>query len=126
MHLYASRIMCHDDIRAIRMVYGLPVKRENIKYDDTCRRDFPLNKLQKFMHRIHRWIHFYAFRFGSLISLIIFLMTIIYIIFKKRCLNRENYYSRYSIQSDYSEQSTHKQHKTAINAFLWHDDLLNN
>jgi len=124
MHLYASRIMCHDDIRAIRMVYGLSVKRENAKYDDTCRRDFPLNKLQKIMKKIHRWIIFYGFGIGSSISLILFILTMIYIIFKRRCLNTNDYDVRYSMESIDSQQYK-KKHKSAMNAFLWHDDYMN-
>jgi len=125
MHLYASRIMCHDDIRAIRMVYSLPVKRENAKYDDTCRRDFPLNKLQKLINQIHRWIIFYGFWIGSCISLIVFILTIIYIILKRRCLNRNDYDMRYSIESNDTQQQYKKKHKSVMNAFLWHDDYLN-
>jgi cbb3-type cytochrome oxidase subunit 3 len=125
MHLYASRIMCHDDIRAIRKVYGLSVKRENAKYDDTCRRDFPLNKLQKIMYKIDRWIIFYGFRIGVSISFIIFLLTIIYIMWKKRPLNRNRYSETSTIQSNDSEQVNHKHYKTTKNAFLWHDDYLN-
>jgi len=118
--------MCHDDIRAIRMVYGLSVKRENAKYDDTCRRDFPLNKLQKLMNKIHRWIIFYGFQIGLCISFVLFLLTVIYIILKRRYLNRNDYDGRYSVESDDSQQQQYqKQHKSAINAFLWHDDYLN-
>jgi hypothetical protein len=126
MHLYASRIMCHDDIRAIRKVYGLAVKRENAKYDDTCRRDFPLHKLQKLMLNIHRWIIFYGFYIGLSISFVIFLLTVIYIIWKRRLFNRNNDDSeRSSVQSDDSEHEYDKQSKRTRNAFLWHNDYLN-
>lgn len=125
MRLFSSRIMCHDDIRAIRAVYGLNVKRENIKYDHVCRRDFPMNQLQKRFVEIHRWIHFYGFRLGSLISFVVFLITMISILLRRHCSTSGNSSSRSSIQSDYSEQSFRKQHKSAINAFLWHDDLVN-
>jgi hypothetical protein len=113
--------MCHDDIRAIRMVYGFSVKRENAKYDDTCRRDFPMNKLQKIMYKIHRWIIFYGFRIGLSISFGVFLLTMIYIILKRCCLKRNHDDIRYSVESDDSP----RRHKIAINAFLWHDDCLN-
>lgn len=125
MHLYPSRIMCHDDIRAIRKVYGLPVKRQNAKYDDTCRRDFPLNTLQKIMYKTHHWIIFYVFYIAPCISFIVILMTIIYILLRKHCLDRNDNDETSSIQSDDSEQLYRKQHKSAINAFLWHDDYLN-
>ncbi len=125
MHLYASRIMCHDDIRAIRKVYGLSVKRQNAKYDDTCRRDFPLNKLQKLMYQIHRWIIFYVFHVQACVSFVVFILTSIYIIVRKRCLDRNDNDARYSIQSDDSQQPYRKQNKSAINAFLWHEDYLN-
>ena len=125
MHLYASRIMCHDDIRAIRMVYGLPVKRENAQFDDTCRRDFPLNSLQRLMNNIRRWINRYVIRIGPSISLMVFVLTMIYIILKRRYLNRNNHYETPSLDSRDSRQEYHKQHKSAINAFLWHDDHLN-
>jgi hypothetical protein len=125
MHLYASRIMCHDDIRAIRKVYGLPVKRQNAKFDDTCRRDFPLNSLQRIMNNIHRWITRYVFLIGPLITFVVFVFTMIYIIFKRRCLNKDEHYETSSLDSYDSQPQYHKQHKSAINAFLWHDDYLN-
>lgn len=123
MHLYPSRIMCHDDIRAIRKVYNLSVKRENAKYDDTCRRDFPMNKLQKLINKIHQWIILYLFQIGSAFSFIGFFLTVIYIILRRCFLNSNDYDSRYSIQSDHSQPK--KQHKSGINAFLWHEDYLN-
>lgn len=121
--------MCHDDIRAIRMVYGLPVKRENNRHDDTCRRDFPLNRIQKIMYQIHRWLNFYISTIGSSISFIVFLLTSIYIILKRRCLKRNNNNdddsSSSSTMSDNSQQQYQKPHKSTMNAFLWHDDYLN-
>ncbi|CAF3335687.1 unnamed protein product [Rotaria sp. Silwood2] len=126
MHLYASRIMCHDDIRAIRKVYGLSVKRVNSIYDDTCRRDFPLNPLQKQFNKCHRWISFYIFQIALLISFILFLLTIIYIILRINYLHRNKYDQSSSPQSFHSQQTYYKAHKTAINAFLWHNDYLNN
>jgi len=110
---------------AIEKVYGLSVKRQNAKYDDTCRRDFPLNKLQKLMYKIHRWIIFYVFHVQACVSFVVFILTSIYIILRKRCLDRNDNDGRYSIQSDDSQQPYRKQHKSAINAFLWHDDYLN-
>ncbi|CAF0821398.1 unnamed protein product [Rotaria sordida] len=126
MHLYASRIMCHDDIRAIRMVYGLSVKRINSIYDDTCRRDFPLNPLQKLINKCHRLIIFYIYRIGLSISFILFLLTIIYILLIKHYLHRNDYDQLSSPQSIRSQQTYDKIHKPAINAFLWHNDYLNN
>ncbi|CAF4866078.1 unnamed protein product [Rotaria sp. Silwood1] len=126
MHLYASRIMCHDDIRAIRKVYGLSVKRINSIYDDTCRRDFPLNSVQKQMIKIHRWIIFYICRIALLTSFILFLLTIIYIIFKLNYFHRKNNDQLSSPQSFHSEETYRKRHQTVLNAFLWHNDYLNN
>lgn len=125
MHLYASRIMCHDDIRAIRKVYNLTVTRENAKYDDTCRRDFPLNKLQKLMRKFHRSICFYFFKICSSISFSGFLLTIVYLILRKRYFHGEHSESGSSLSSNDSQQSYRKQHKSAINAFLWHGEVLN-
>jgi heme/copper-type cytochrome/quinol oxidase subunit 2 len=84
-----------------------------------------LNKLQKLINQIHRWIIFYGFWIGSCISLIVFILTIIYIILKRRCLNRNDYDMRYSIESNDTQQQYKKKHKSAMNAFLWHDDYLN-
>jgi hypothetical protein len=49
----------------------------------------------------------------------------IYIILKRRYLNRNNYDVRYSIESNDTQQQYKKKHKSAMNAFLWHDDYLN-
>ena len=117
MRFHASRIMCHDDIRAIRKVYGLPVKREDIQYDYVCRRDFPMKRIQKIFYRFNQWIRW---DLGIVSSFFVFFMTMIYLILKKRFFNGEKSYSRSSSQSDYSEQSGQK---TRLNAFLWHDDL---
>lgn len=117
MRFHASRIMCHDDIRAIRKVYGLAVKRDNIQYDYVCRRDFPMNGIQKSFYRFNRWIRF---DLGGISSFIVFLMTIIYLILKKRRFNEEQSHSRSSSQSS---QSFANEQKTRLNAFLWHDDL---
>lgn len=123
MRLYASRIMCHDDIRAIRKVYQLPVRRTNIQYDDTCRRDFPMNSLQKISHRIHRILSRYLLYGGSTASFVTFFITVIYLILKNRLSRGERSPSRSSSQSDYSPPSVKKGQKPQMNAFLWHDDL---
>lgn len=123
MKSYSSRVMCHDDIRAIRKVYGLSVRRENIQYDQICRRDFPMNYLQKIFYRIHRRIYFYVFYWGLTSSLIVICITGIYLILKNYFFHRENLSSRSSLQSDYSSQSIRKEHQSQMNAFLWHDDL---
>ncbi|UJR10905.1 hypothetical protein I4U23_015092 [Adineta vaga] len=107
MHLYSSRVMCHDDIRAIRKVYGFAVKRENAQYDDTCRRDFPLNRLQKRVYKIHQWIVFYIIHIG-----------------KRYWKTNDHDSISASIQSDGTPQSYRKQYKGATNAFLWHEDYL--
>lgn len=113
MRFHSSRVMCHDDIRAIRRVYGFEVKRENNQFDDVCRRDFPMNRIQKIFIRIHRWI---CLPWGLIASLMIFSLTLIYLITKKRLFNEETSYSTSSSQSEQGE-------KSRLNAFLWHDDL---
>ena len=123
MRLYASRIMCHDDIRAIRRVYDLPVQRTNIQYDHVCRRDFPMNRIQKIFYRIHQWISVYLFFGGLSFSSLAVFITGIYSILKRRFIHRETSSSRSSFQSDYSQSSFQQRPKPPINAFLWHDDL---
>lgn len=111
MHLYASRIPCHDDIRALRRVYGLKVIRSNAKFDDTCRRDFPMNALQYRMRQIHQWIVLCLFKLGPLISSIVFVLTSLYLLFRRRTPSLISSQDTPSVQS-----------KSPVNAFLWHDD----
>ena len=111
MHLYASRIPCHDDIRALRRVYGLKVTRSNAKFDDTCRRDFPMNSLQYRMRQVHRWILLFFAQLAPLISSIVFLLTSLYLLLRKRTSSLISGPDTSSVQS-----------KSPVNAFLWHDD----
>ena len=82
MHFSPVRILCHDDIRAIRMVYKSKPKRENAVYDDTCRRDFPLNFWQKLLRMLARAIVLWAILL-ALISTVLFIVTVLYLLLRK-------------------------------------------
>ncbi|CAF3548880.1 unnamed protein product [Adineta steineri] len=84
MHFSPIRFLCHDDIRALRMIYSLPVTRNNAKHDDTCRRDFPMNPLQKFMYKFGR-ILFYSIILCAIISTVTCILTLAYILIRHFC-----------------------------------------
>ena len=124
MHFSNFRILCHDDIRAIRKVYQFHVKRENAVYDDTCRRDFPMNKLQKLMYCIGRMIKF-AFMGYTILSIITLISTVIYVLLNKRKSKK--------LKRDISTTSSVIKDKKAMikikgnikpHGYLWHDDML--
>ena len=120
------RILCHDDIRAIRMVYELPVKRDNAFYDDVCRRDFPMNKLQKLMYQLNRLLILF-FILILIISIITFISTLIYLFIRHLYEQRSNQSN--SLTSIISTNSWSTQNKKAnkhhhrTHAYLWHDEM---
>ncbi|CAF3423198.1 unnamed protein product [Rotaria socialis] len=130
MHFSTYRILCHDDIRAIRMVYQLPVKRENAAYDDTCRRDFPMNRLQKLMYLFGKTL--IVVLLGLLISSsIAFILTLIYLLIRYlygQYLNKFD--KRMSTTSMNSWLSKDKNSmisnpaKIKTHVYLWHDEMV--
>lgn len=119
MHFTATRILCHDDIRAIRMVYGSKPKRENAKYDDTCRRDFPIGFLQKLMRLIARAIIFGAILF-SIISTSLFLLILLYLLLRYLIRKR----STTSEKEAPSPVNTRKTRNVLPRGYLYHDEML--
>ena len=120
MHFSHTRALCHDDIRAIRMVYNLPVKRQHAVYDDTCRRDFPMNKWQKWMYFLSKFITFIALVL-SCISGFLFVCTLIYLLL--RYLNRGQ---TGPSQKERSKEPPKGNDKRLItpHGYLWHDEML--
>ena len=125
MHFSNFRTLCHDDIRAIRMIYKYPVTRKNAEYDDTCRRDFPMNKLQKLMYFIGRLIIFSFIGF-AILSTIALISTLIYILINQR--------KPIGLKREISRNSSIVQIKKPViiqtkknvkpHGYLWHDDML--
>jgi large-conductance mechanosensitive channel len=130
MHFSNFRILCHDDIRAIRMVYKLNVKRDNAIYDDTCRRDFPMNKLQKLMYKIGRILNIILIGF-FIISLIVFILTLIYLLIKYLSKQKSNQFEKQSPPPPINSTII-KDEKPMIkikrnvksHGYLWHDDMI--
>lgn len=89
MDRYATRVMCHDDIRSIRGVYGQKNIRENAKYDDVCRRDFPMNAIQKKFYKF-RLILDKILLLLLLSSLVVFFVTVAYLLFRQFRKTEEN------------------------------------
>ena len=116
MDRYASRVMCHDDIRAIRMVYGYAVRRDNNQFDETCRRDFPPSPLQRLIGSLDRAILAFT-RLLRSASTIVFLSTLLYLLLRQRRSSRADE----QVASLRPQQRTNT-HSSPINAFLWHDD----
>jgi hypothetical protein len=117
------RLLCHDDFRAIRMIYNQDVTRDNAQYDDTCRRDFPMMFLQKLMHRL-------AFVLGlvyialAITSTSIFVLTLIYLLVRYFTRNTTN-----SLKTQISTQSVVRQPikgnkiRTGPRGYLHHDEM---
>lgn len=116
MHFSPIRILCHDDIRAIRTVYKSKSKRDNAIHDDTCRRDFPLNFWQKLMRLIARWIVLGAMLF-ALISTALFLLTILYILLRKLL-------RRSPKEEEPSSPNAGKARNVLPRGYLYHDEML--
>jgi hypothetical protein len=122
MHFGNFRILCHDDIRAIRKVYNLAVTRENAVYDDTCRRDFPMSFLQKLMYLIGRCIIF-ALMGYVILSFTIFISTLIYLLIRYFMSKRKEPIQLPKIIKNEKPilkiKGTNKPH-----GYLWHDDMI--
>jgi hypothetical protein len=119
MHFSNFRVLCHDDIRAIRMVYNLAVKRDNAIYDDTCRRDFPMNKLQKLMYLIGRILNIIFIGF-LIISLFIFILILIRYLSKQK--SRQLPINSTIIKDEKVMIKTKRNVKS--HGYLWHDDMI--
>jgi hypothetical protein len=117
MHFTYARFLCHDDIRAIRAVYRLPMKRSNAKYDDTCRRDFPMNFVQKWMHRLTTFLTFVAVTL-LVGSAMICLLTVLAILIRWYLRKR-----RAQSQSSAFPTNDGKRH-VKPRGYLWHDEML--
>jgi uncharacterized membrane protein YciS (DUF1049 family) len=130
MHFFPSRVLCHDDIRAIRMVYELPIKRDNADYDDTCRRDFPMNKLQKLMYKISRILTF-LFIISLIISIITCVLTLIYLLIRYLWKKESNQF-RKQTSTITTNSWVIKDRKPMIktkrsvkpHGYLWHDEMI--
>ncbi|CAF0721323.1 unnamed protein product [Didymodactylos carnosus] len=128
MHVTIFRVMCHDDIRAIRKVYGYTVIREHAKYDDTCRRDFPLSKREMLMQKIKKSLFLFIL-ISIMISFLVFILTIIYILcrntscceFKTSKGNQKTKSEQSSLR--YVENAHQSAPEQGARAFLWHDEL---
>ncbi len=125
MHFSNLRMLCHDDIRAIRAIYNSSVVRENAVYDDTCRRDFPMSFLQKLMRFINQCIVFGFIGFIGL-SLIVFILTLIYILIRSLMSKRQSSTGVEKPQNPIKNQRPIL--KTKVNkkphGYLWHDDMI--
>ncbi|CAF0721899.1 unnamed protein product [Rotaria sordida] len=129
MHFSTFRMLCHDDIRAIRMVYNFPVKRENAAYDDTCRRDFPMTKLQKSIFLFGRMLILCLLAL-LIASIIAFILTLIYILLRYLCNQNSNQFQKQTSNISTSSWLTKDkkpmisdQRKIKPHAYLWHDDM---
>jgi large-conductance mechanosensitive channel len=109
------------------MVYNLPVKRDNAIYDDTCRRDFPMNKLQKLMCLIGSILNISFIGF-IIISLIIFILILIYLLIRYLSKQKSNKIERQlPIKSTIikDEKPMIKIKRSAKpHGYLWHDDMI--
>lgn len=116
MYFSNLRFLCHDDVRAIRKVYKYPVKRENNVYDDTCRRDFPMGALQKFMYLLNKYLNL-IFLPLVIISFGTFVLTILYLLI--RCLIPQRKESTKKDKPIVKNKGNNKPH-----GYLWHDDMI--
>jgi len=123
MHFSYFRILCHDDIRAIRMVYNLPVKRDNAIYDDTCRRDFPMNKLQKLIYLIGRILNISFIGF-IIISLITFILILIRYLSKQKSNQIERQLPIKSTIIKDEKPMIKIKRNAKPHGYLWHDDMI--
>ena len=110
------RFLCHDDVRAIRSVYNFTVKRENNVYDDTCRRDFPMGPLQKFMYLLNKYLKLACLPF-LILSFGVFVLTILYLLLR-RCIP-ERKESTKKEKPIVKSKGNNKPH-----GYLWHDDMI--
>ena len=129
MHFSYLRMLCHDDIRAIRMIYNSSVVRDNAVYDDTCRRDFPMSFLQKLMRFINQCIIFGFIGFIG-VSLAMFISTLIYILIRSLMSKRQSSSST-STQVEKPQKPIKNDKpipKTKVtkkpHGYLWHDDMI--
>lgn len=116
MHFSNRRFLCHDDIRAIRMIYKQPVKRNNNVYDDTCRRDFPMGALQKFMYLLDKYLKLIFLPF-LIISFGVFVLTIVYLLIRRLISQRKQ--SPKKDKPIVKSKGNNKPH-----GYLWHDDMI--
>jgi hypothetical protein len=118
MHFSNFRVLCHDDIRAIRAVYNLTIKRGNAIHDNTCRRDFPMSTLQKFMYLIGRWIIYLSILF-LIISFLIFIFTLLI-----RYLLSKRGEKQSATKSSVMKDGKARINKNKPQGYLWHDDMI--
>ena len=116
MHFSNRRFLCHDDVRAIRKLYNFTVKRENNVYDDTCRRDFPMGPLQKFMYLLNKYLKL-AFLPFIIITFAVFVLTILYILLRRLIPERKE--STKKAKLIVKSKGNNKPH-----GYLWHDDMI--
>lgn len=116
MYFSNLRFLCHDDIRAIRRVYSYSVKRDNNVYDDTCRRDFPMGALQKFMYLLNKYLKLIFLPF-LIVSFGTFVLTILYLLIRRLIPEKKK-----SVKKDkpiLKSKGNNKPH-----GYLWHDDMI--
>ena len=106
-----TRILCHDDIRALRYIYNQTYTRDNAQYDDTCRRDFPPDFWQKLMKLITKWLSICSLIL-LVVSSVTFILTIIYLLLRKFVPKRQS-------SPKTSAKKTNKPH-----GYLWHQDTI--
>lgn len=123
MHFSYIRILCHDDIRALRMVYKLPIKRDNAKYDDTCRRDFPMGKLQKLMYLIGKLLFWGSTGFAA-ISTGVFNLTLIYLLIRYFMGKRSNDSTEKPVPIKKDKPMIKSKKTNKPHGYLWHDDVI--
>jgi hypothetical protein len=108
------------------MVYNLPVKRDNAIYDDICRRDFPMNNLQKLMYLIGRILNFLFIGLLSL-SLSVFILTLIYLLIRYLSKQKSNQFEKQPSIKLRVIKDEKVMIKTKRNikphGYLWHDDM---
>lgn len=123
MHFSYLRFLCHDDIRAIRMIFKLPVIREHVEYDDTCRRDFPMNWLQRLMFRMHR-ATVALLLYAAISSAVAFVGTIIYLLVRLWQRLRSGRGSGRSATVATNPWPTKDKIPIKRHGYLWHDEML--
>ena len=121
MHFLSSSVMCHDDIRAIRAVYNLKVIRSHSKFDDTCRRDFPMNYLQKLFYKISQLlvITMISYLIGSCCTFFLILAFL---------LLHQRFYSKTSedkkpINLNIKPDEKSKKKGFSSHGYLYHDEI---
>ena len=124
MHFSYLRILCHDDIRAIRAVFKLPVIRQHAEYDDTCRRDFPMNWLQKLMYLLDRYL-ILGWIILAILSTSIFVLTLIYLLIRYCCRSSSTgAVTSEETPGSWFKKSTGHKHDVKRYGYLWHDEML--